>query len=94
MVIGDGMARSIRRRIASTVAATAVLTGALAAGAGTASAEGPIETGSAVLGNLLYAPIGMLDVGSDLAEIAIDNPLQTIMVILVGGSTAIDNLGS
>ncbi len=88
------MARSIRRRIASTAAAATLLTGALAAGAGTASAQDPIETGSAVLGNLLYAPVGSVDVGSDLAQIVIDNPVQTIMVILVGGSTAIDNLGS
>ena len=88
------MAGSTRRRTASAVAAAALLTGAVAAGAGTASAQDPIETGSAVLGNLLYAPVGSVDVGSDLAEIAIDNPFQTIMVILVGGSTAIDNLGS
>ncbi|SEL10419.1 hypothetical protein [Rhodococcus maanshanensis] len=87
------MSRSMRRRIASTVTAAALLSGGLATGAGTASAESPLDTGSAVLGNLIYAPIGSADVGSDLAELAIANPYQTIMVILVGGSVAIDNIG-
>ncbi|MGW0041537.1 hypothetical protein [Rhodococcus sp. NPDC003348] len=88
------MSRSTRRRIASTVTAAALLTGGLAAGAGTASAESPLDTGSAVIRNILYAPVGSADVGSDLAELAIANPAKTIMVILTGGVIAGANFGS
>ncbi len=84
----------MKRSVASTVVAATLLAGGLAVGTGTASAAESSDTGSAVVENVVNAPVGSVDLGSDVLDLAIANPGKTIMTLLTGGFIAGVNAGS